>query len=45
MISFDPKIYTYGFLLGFATSSIASYLPAKAASRLMPIEIIRGGAE
>jgi len=45
MISFEPSIYFFGFSLGFAASSIASYLPAKSASRLLPIEIIRGGAE
>lgn len=45
MISFDPTIYISGFFLAFAAAVVASYLPARAAGKLAPIEIIRAGAE
>ncbi len=41
MISYDPKIYLFGFLLAFGSSVVASLLPARAASKLTPIDIIR----
>lgn len=41
-IVFFPGIYFRGFLLAFGSASIASYLPAHAAGRLTPIDIIRG---
>jgi len=42
IIAFLPSIYIRGFLLAFGSASIASYLPARAAGRLSPIDIIRG---
>ena len=41
MVSFAPKIYIQGFLLGFGSATLASLLPARAAGRMEPIEIIR----
>ncbi len=41
-ISFDPLIYMYAFLLAFIATMIASIVPAKSASNLSPIDIIRG---
>ncbi len=43
LVSYAAVIYVRGFLLAFFSSTIASILPAKAASRLNPIEIIRSG--
>ena len=42
MISYDPKIYIQAFLLAFISTLIASIIPARGASKLSPIEIIRG---
>lgn len=42
MVSFEPSIYFQAFLLAFITTLIASIFPARSASRLSPIEIIRG---
>lgn len=44
-ISFNPAIYLQAALLALASSSFASVLPARAAGKLAPIEIIRAGAE
>lgn len=44
MISFDVMIYVFGFLLAFGSSVFASLLPARAASKLTPIDIIRSEA-
>lgn len=44
-ISFMPQIYTNAFLLAMLASTIASVLPAWAASKLTPIDIIRSGTE
>ena len=41
IIDYDSAIYVKGFLLAALSSSIASLLPARAAGRLQPIEIIR----
>lgn len=41
MIVFFPGIYVRGFLLAFGSASVASFLPAWAAGKLTPIEIIR----
>lgn len=41
IISYAPSIYLTAFLASLAASFIASYLPAKHASKLTPIEIIR----
>jgi len=42
MISFNPMIYVYGFMITSISSIVASYLPARMAARLEPIDIIRG---
>jgi lipoprotein-releasing system permease protein len=44
LVSFDPMIYVKAFVLGFAAAVVASLLPARAAGRLEPIEIIRSEA-
>ena len=41
IIVFFPGIYVRGFLLAFMSASLASFLPARAAGKLSPIEIIR----
>lgn len=41
IIAFFPGIYFRGFLLAFGSASIASFLPARAAGKLSPIDIIR----
>ncbi|PJZ69719.1 permease [Leptospira perolatii] len=42
VISFEPSIYMQAFLLAFIATLIASIFPARSASKLSPIEIIRG---
>jgi ABC-type antimicrobial peptide transport system permease subunit len=44
-ISLDSAIYFQAALLGLLSSSIASILPARAAGKLTPIEIIRAGTD
>lgn len=41
MISYEPHIYIVAFCSAFFTSLLASYLPARAASLMTPIDIIR----
>ncbi|NUM89638.1 MAG: ABC transporter permease, partial [Bdellovibrionales bacterium] len=41
LVSFQPQIYVRGFLLAFMASAVASVLPARAAAKLSPIQIIR----
>lgn len=41
LMSYRPSIYVVGFLLAFMSSLVASILPARAASKLTPIDIIR----
>ena len=41
MISYDPAIYLQGFLLAFVSAVLASILPARSASKLTPLDIIR----
>jgi lipoprotein-releasing system permease protein len=41
LMSYSPSIYLVGFLLAFISALLASYLPAHAASKLTPIDIIR----
>jgi len=41
MISYAPSIYIQGFLLAFISAILASFLPARAASKLTPLDIIR----
>jgi lipoprotein-releasing system permease protein len=44
-VSFDFLIYVRAMVLSSAVASLASFLPARAAGKLQPIEIIRAGAE
>ena len=41
-VSFNPKFYITGFLFAMATVAIAGFLPARKASKIDPVEIIRG---
>ncbi len=41
-MSYSPKDYGMAFLFGLLTTFIAGYLPAKKASKIDPVEIIRG---
>ena len=41
MISFAPRIYTLGFAIAFLSSALSSWLPARAAGKLQPMEIMR----
>ena len=41
-MGFHVKDYSLGFLFGLATTFVAGYLPARKASRIDPVEIIRG---
>ncbi len=41
IISYAPSIYITGFLLAFISAVLASILPARAAGKLTPLEIIR----
>jgi len=45
IISFEPAIYLQSALLAMLAALLASVLPARAAGRLAPIEIIRAGAD
>jgi lipoprotein-releasing system permease protein len=45
IISFDAAIYLQSALLAMLAALLASVLPARAAGKLAPIEIIRAGAE
>ncbi len=45
LISFDSFIYLKGFGLAFLSACLASYLPARAAGKLEPIDIIRSENE
>jgi lipoprotein-releasing system permease protein len=44
-ISFRLDTYIFGWILPVAVSIVAAILPARAASKLTPIEIIRAGVE
>lgn len=41
-VNFDPMYYVIGVIFGVATTAIAGYMPSRKASRLDPIEILRG---
>jgi lipoprotein-releasing system permease protein len=41
MISFAPRIYVLGFAIAFLSSALSSYLPARSAGKLHPMEIMR----
>lgn len=45
IVSRDPMIYVHAALLALSSAAIASILPANAAGKLTPIEIIRSTAE
>lgn len=45
LVSTAPEIYLQAGFLALATACLASVLPARAAGKLTPIEIIRSGAE
>ncbi|EMO24616.1 hypothetical protein LEP1GSC170_0340 [Leptospira interrogans serovar Bataviae str. HAI135] len=42
VISFAPAIYIQAFTQSMAATLIASWIPARSAGKLSPIEIIRG---
>ncbi|MBS1950778.1 MAG: ABC transporter, permease protein [Cytophagales bacterium] len=41
-VNFDPKFYVIGVVFGIATTAIAGYMPSRKASKIDPIEILRG---
>jgi lipoprotein-releasing system permease protein len=41
-VSFDPRYYITGVIFGVATTAIAGYMPSRKASKMDPIEILRG---
>ena len=41
-INFDPMFYAAGFAFALATTALAGYFPALKASKIDPVEIIRG---
>ncbi len=42
-INFSPKLYLMGIGMAIAASVISSYLPARSAGKLNPIDIVRSG--
>ena len=44
MVSWNIMIYIYGFLITVIATTVASIIPARMASRLSPIDIIRGSS-
>lgn len=43
VINYSPSIYLSGLMMAVGASVISSYLPARAAGKLRPIDIVRGG--
>jgi lipoprotein-releasing system permease protein len=41
-VNFDPMYYIIGVVFGVTTTAIAGYLPSRKASKIDPIEILRG---
>ncbi|MBS1489628.1 MAG: ABC transporter permease [Bacteroidetes bacterium] len=41
-VNFDPKFYIIGVVFGVITTAVAGYMPSRKASRIDPIEILRG---
>jgi lipoprotein-releasing system permease protein len=41
MISFSPKIYLIGFATAFSSSLFSSYIPARSAGKMEPMDIMR----
>jgi lipoprotein-releasing system permease protein len=44
MISFSPKIYLIGFTTAFSSSLFSSYIPARSAGKMEPMDIMRSEA-
>jgi lipoprotein-releasing system permease protein len=42
-ISYNPQIYISGFLEAVLASAVSSYLPARSAGKLKPIDVVRSG--
>lgn len=43
LVSFELLIYVKAFMIAFSSATLASFLPARAAGKLTPIDIIRSG--
>lgn len=43
MINYSVDIYLIGLVMAIGASAFSSYLPARSASKLRPIDIVRGG--
>jgi lipoprotein-releasing system permease protein len=41
-VNFDPKYYIIGVVFGVTTTALAGYMPSRKASKIDPIEILRG---
>ena len=41
-INFDPNFYAAGFAFAIVTTALAGYFPALKASKVDPVDIIRG---
>jgi len=41
-VNFDPKYYVIGIVFGVITTAFAGYMPSRKASKVDPIEILRG---
>lgn len=41
-VNFDPKYYVIGIIFGVTTTAFAGYFPSRKASKIDPIEILRG---
>lgn len=41
-VNFDPKYYIIGIVFGVCTTAFAGYMPSRKASKVDPIEILRG---
>jgi lipoprotein-releasing system permease protein len=41
-VSFNPKFYVFGMVFGVLTTFLAGYLPARKASKVDPVAILRG---
>jgi len=44
MVSFAPRIYIIGFATAFFSSAFSSYIPARAAGKMEPMDIMRSDA-
>lgn len=41
-VNFDPKFYVFGLVFGLVTTVLAGYFPSKKASKIDPVNILRG---